>query len=363
MAEKLSFKGALLKLRKAPNDATAQARVTDEIQDRALLALDGEGNIDVAETDEGVAFASRPGRRLNSMEGRVSLSDWLSRQVPQDEACPISGRLLYKGVTTQGRPKVNWSAVPMSRRFAVAMARLNREPAAQIGQEELAASALEQEAPPVPYSRFLEEWAELAKAVEGGRPSAAQRNLHQAAKDACYHEEAPAAAGSSFPAETVSAQPAPQPGAPQGEASVAAPGAVRIVVVSSPKDHEFVTDLRTNLAGPLRAGRITLFDQNTDIQVGANVSSAIAAAVRSADIFLYICTSDMLASRGSDVQTWVTTFTNARHVPVIVRPCMLEYSALARMSALPPGGKPSREAFDSVAGIMQVVTAILAARR
>ena len=363
MAEKLSFKGALLKLRKAPNDATAQARVTDEIQDRALLTLDGEGQIDVAETEEGVAFANRPGRRLNGMEGRVSLSDWLSRQAPRDEACPISGRLLYKGVTTQGRPKVDWSVVTMPRRFAVAMARLNHEQAAQPGQEEIAAAAMKQEAPPVPYSRFLEEWAELAKAVEGGRPSAAQRNLHQASKDACYHEEAPAAAGSSFPVETVSAQPAPQPGAPQGEASVAAPGAVRIVVVSSPKDRDFVEDLRTNLAGPLRAGRITLFDQNIDIRPGANVSAALADEVRRADIFLYICTSDMLASRGSDAQTWVTTFANARHIPVLVKACMLEYSALAGKVSLPPGGKPSREAFDSVAGLMQVVAAILAARR
>jgi hypothetical protein len=160
--------------------------------------------------------------------------------------------------------------------------------------------------------------------------------------------------------ETVTAQPEP---VPVPTAQVAASGAVRIVVVSSPKDHDFVTDLRTNLAGPLRAGRITLFDQNIDIKPGANTSAVVADEVRRADIFLYVCTSDMLATRGSDVQTWVTTFANARHIPVLVKACMLEYSALASKVPLPPGGKPSREAFDSVAGLMQVVTAILAARR
>jgi hypothetical protein len=216
------------------------------------------------------------------------------------------------------------------------------------------------EVPPVPFSRFLGEWADLEKAVANNRATPAQRNLHQAAKDACYHEEAPAAAGSSFPVETVTAQPEP---VPVPTAQVAASGAVRIVVVSSPKDHDFVTDLRTNLAGPLRAGRITLFDQNIDIKPGANTSAVVADEVRRADIFLYVCTSDMLATRGSDVQTWVTTFANARHIPVLVKACMLEYSALASKVPLPPGGKPSREAFDSVAGLMQVVTAILAARR
>ncbi len=338
MAEKLSFKGALLKLRKTPNDATAQARVTDEIQDRALPALDGEGQIDVAETDEGVTFANRPGRRLNSMEGRVSLSDWLSRQAPQDEACPISGRLLYKGVTTQGRPKVDWSQVPMSRRFAVAMARLNHEPAAQPQQEEIAAAAMKQEAPPVPFSRFLQEWAELAKAVEGGRPSAAQRNLHQTSKDACYHEEAPAAAGSSFPVETVTAQPepglAPQPGvricAACGRAEndhdqrhqfVAqeeppkAGAAPLVVILYSGADSNLAQALRGHLRGAERQEKIAVWDLS-QIRPGAVRMDTIRERLGAARAVVWLVSPSL--EDDLNVKQMTTMSSQARQIPVLV---------------------------------------------
>ena len=379
MAEKLSFKGALLKLRKAPNDATAQARVTDEIQDRALLALDAEGNIDTGETDEGVTFANRPGRRLNSMEGRVSLSDWLSRQVPRDEACPISGRLLYKGVTTQGRPKVDWSQVPMSRRFAVAMARLNHEPAAQIGQEELAASAMKQEVPPVPFSRFLQEWAELAKAVEGGRPSAAQRNLHQASKDACYHEEAPAAAGSSFLVETVSttattagsSSPYPCGGGATGNCrtpncawpACAAPGAAPAVqtpqagapllyIKAHSSDLPWVARLRSHLTLMERRGGVEIFDE-TQIPPGVNRSDVIARNLRRAAVVLYLVSSDMLAT--IDVAAVRAAAAQARHIPFLVRPSFGVGEAFGGTSGLPRSGKPASKWDDADSCAAEVV--------
>lgn len=348
MAEKLSFKGALLKLRKAPNDATAQARVTDEIQDRALLALDGEGNIDVAETDEGVAFASRPGRRLNSMEGRVSLSDWLSRQAPRDEACPCSGRLLYKGKTTQGRPVVDWSPVAMPRRWATAMARMNREPAAQAGQEEIAAAAMTGEVPPVPFSRFLGEWSDLEKAVANNRATPAQRNLHQAAKDACYHEEAPAAAGSSFPAETVSgatgssvhrsdeqATPAPSP----SHAAAPAPGAKLVYIMAHSDEREMVKQLRKHLYAAERYGQIVVRD-SLEFEPG-NARQNQERHLARASMVVYMVSAALLADPDFVYANFVQGARSAKHIPIMARSTFAYKMVFGDVVALPRGGTVS----------------------
>lgn len=396
MAKKPTLSAALKALQANLTSRTAipedhMAVLREMLAGRRVLTLSGTA-LDIDQIEADVAHLDLTGDD-SAGDDLKTLDEALQSARPALPACPITGQALRLVKGKAGAPdrlltrdSIDWQPLTTEQRevaaYAVSIGAISPTSAAA----ESAVYGLQQKPLPPPWPRLTAAWVALRDKPKKTPAEAAQVASVQA-RLTFQRQEAPAAAGSSFPAEQVSARPepapVPQPGVrtcascgraendhdvrhpfvPQGEAPVSAPGAVRIVVVSSPKDRDFVDDLRANLAGPLRAGRVTLFDQNIDIKPGADTSAVVADEVRRADIFLYVCTSDMLASRGSDVQTWVTTFTNARHIPVLVKPCMLEYSALTGKVPLPPGGKPSRDAYDSIAGLMKVVTAIVAARR
>jgi tetratricopeptide (TPR) repeat protein len=122
--------------------------------------------------------------------------------------------------------------------------------------------------------------------------------------------------------------------------------ALRVFVSSaeSGEDEALWQKLEAQLAVLRRQGLIEIWDKG-DIAAGADRSRAADARLQVADIILLLISPDFLASDyvgGVDLDHAIARHEarTARVIPIILRPCLWQYGAFAKLQALPTDGEP-----------------------
>ena len=143
----------------------------------------------------------------------------------------------------------------------------------------------------------------------------------------------------------------------------------RLFISYSHEDTAYRNQIVAHLAGLVRGGIISSWEDRR-ITPGQDWSEAIDENLAQADIIVVLASADFLASdycSGIELQQALTRHSSGRSVlvPVIVRPCALSASPLAKIEALPEKARPvsewenrDRAWTNVVEGILRVVRLI-----
>ena len=256
----------------------------------------------------------------------------------------------------------------MPKRWAIARARLMRDEKARDGESvseafrtgELAAA----------HKRWLNEWNALAAKVEKEIATDEELQLFQQAKNACYYRkgsEASAAADKSFrepevatppipDAEKVS-DPAPVTNAIIDRGRVLLPGkAPLLYLVYDSADAAWAEKLKKSFFLSEKNGLVEIFDMSK-IPPGAKREELLPQVHRFAKVIAYLASSDLLS--WLDFREMHRLSPNARHVPVLLRPCTHQ-EAFGGLVALPRNGAPITQWSSTDSAIVEVVQGLKA---
>ena len=381
--KELTLTTAIARLNRNFEDEAAQNFIRALIGTKALLCVNAEGQLDAAKSEKSINFAKNHG--LNEMKDRVWIGEWLRTKQARSEASPCTGLLLFDGETVDpSAPTENWTGVEMPKRWAIARARLVRDEKARDGESvseafrtgELAAA----------HKRWLNEWATLAAKVEKEIATDEELQLFQRAKNACYYKvsEASAAADKSFPAvdvrpevptasiriggnvtnstlvastEGVALGGAPVTNAIIDRGRVLLPGkAPLLYLVYDSADVAWAEKLKKSFFLSEKNGLVEIFDMSK-IPPGAKREELLPQVHRFAKVIAYLASSDLLS--WLDFREMHRLSPNARHVPVLLRPCTHQ-EAFGGLVALPRNGAPITQWSSTDSAIVEVVQGLKA---
>ena len=363
--KELTLTTAIARLNRNFEDEAAQNFIRALIGTKALLCVNAEGQLDAAKSEKSINFAKA--HNLSEMRDRVWIGDWLRTKQARSEASPCTGLLLFDGETVDpSAPTENWTGVEMPKRWAIARARLVRDEKARDGESvseafrtgELAAA----------HKRWLNEWNALAAKVEKEIATDEELQLFQQAKNACYWKgsEASAAADRPFREPEVAAPPIPSSD-PASATSVTnaiidrgrvlLPGkAPLLYLVYDSADAAWAEKLKKNFVLAERNGLVEIFDLSK-IPAGGKREELLPQVHRFAKVIAYLASSDLLS--WLDFREMHRLSPNARHVPVLLRPCTHQ-EAFGGLVALPRNGAPITQWSSTDSAIVEVVQGLKA---
>lgn len=377
-AKELTLATAIARLNRNHEDEAAQNFIRGLIGTKALLCVNAEGQLDAAKTEKSVAFAKL--HSLSEMKDRVWIGDWLRTKQARSEASPCTGLLLFEGETIDtSAPTENWTGVEMPKRWAIARARLMREERARDGESvseafrtgELAAA----------HKRWLNEWNALASKVEKETATDEELQLFQQAKNACYYRkgsEASAAADKSFPevelrpevrtennppiagnvadsTEGVLLGGAPVTNAIIDRGRVLLPGkAPLLYLVYDNADAAWAEKVKKNFFLSEKNGLVEIFDVSK-IPPGAKREELLPQVHRFAKVIAYLSSIDLLS--WLDFREMYRASPNARHIPVLLRPCAHK-ETFGGLVPTPQNGVPITQWAHTDQAIVEVVQAL-----
>lgn len=360
-AKELTLTTAIARLNRNHEDEAAQNFIRGLIGTKALLCVNPEGQLDAAKSEKSINFAKNHG--LTEMRDRVWIGEWLRTKQARSEASPCTGLLLFDGETIDpSAPTENWTGVEMPKRWAIARARLLRDEKARDGESvseafrtgELAAA----------HKRWLNEWNALAQKVEKEIATDEELQLFQQAKNACYYKvsEASAAADKPFREPEVADPPIPAAESISNPASVTnsiidrgrvlLPGkAPLLYLVYDSADAAWAEKLKKNFFLAEKNGLVEIFDLSK-IPPGAKREDLLPQVHRFAKVIAYLASSDLLS--WLDFREMHRLSPNARHVPVLLRPCTHQ-EAFGGLRPLPQNNAPITQWSSTDSAIVEVV--------
>lgn len=324
---------------------------------RRVLTLSGT-TLDIDQIESDVAHLDLSGDD-SAGDDLKTLDEAMQSARPALPACPVTGQSLRLVKGKNGQPdqlltkdKIDWQPLTTEQREVAAYAVSIGAITPTSTSAESAAYNLRQNPLPPPWPRLTSAWVALRDKPKKTPAEAAQVASVQA-RLTFQRQEAPAAAGSSFPAETVSAQPEPAP-APSARQDMAptTTGAPLLYIKAHSSDLPWVARLRSHLTLMERRGGVEVFDE-TQIPPGATRSDLIARNLRRAAVVLYLVSSDMLAT--IDVAAVKAAAAQARHIPFLVRPSFGMGEAFGGSVALPRNGVPASKWSDNDSCAAEVV--------
>lgn len=384
-AKELTLESAISRLNKNHEDEAAQDLIRKLIGTKKLLCVGPEGQLLAAATVKSINFAKA--HDLNEMKDRLWLGEWLQTKTGRSEASPCTGLVLFEGETVDpSAPTENWTGVEMPRRFAIARARILREEKARDGEsvsEAFRTGELE-----AAHKRWLKEWGELARKIENETATDEELQLYQRAKNACYYRKGPeasAAADKSFPEvelkPEVRTETKPQTasihiagnvtdstliastggavlgGAPVTNAivdrgRVLLPGkAPLLYLVYDSADAAWAEKVKKNFFLSEKNGLVEIFDVSK-IPPGAKREELLPQVHRFAKVIAYLASGDLLS--WLDFREIYRLSPNARHVPVLLRPCAHK-EAFGDFTPTPQNGVPITQWAHTDQAIVEVV--------
>ena len=368
-AKELTLTTAIARLNRNHEDEAAQNFIRGLIGTKALLCVNPEGQLDAAKSEKSINFAKNHG--LTEMRDRVWIGEWLRTKQARSEASPCTGLLLFDGETIDpSAPTENWTGVEMPKRWAIARARLLRDEKARDGESvseafrtgELAAA----------HKRWLNEWNALAQKVEKEIATDEELQLFQQAKNACYYRkgsEASAAADKSFREPEVAAPPIPSTEAEKvsdpasvtnaimDRGRVLLPGkAPLLYLVYDSADAAWAEKLKKSFFLSEKNGLVEIFDMSK-IPAGARRDDLLPQVQKFAKVIAYLASSDLLS--WLDFREMHRLSPNARHIPVLLRPCTHQ-EAFGGLVAVPRNGAPITQWSSTDSAIVEVVQGLKA---
>ncbi len=373
---KITLNSALKALAAGKTSDEEKAYLRVETFGLALIRVDADGKPDVGDTQDAIAHYKET-RQVP--DGGKTLDDLLPQNTK--EACPVTGDALFRGCANG----VDWSPVSRDLRLVAAYAVETGAVTAMTGSAENAVWALKQTDPPPPWPKLAAAWAKLLKREADGTLTPDEARLVALVKARLVWtkpREPNYVAPAPQPAGAPAAPPAPEPPLGQmivGNGNITSANSVvtgkaddepvLIYVMVAYKDAPIFHELKKQFVLPIRAGKVRLVARPADCH--GVVKEWIASHKERASIILYLTTSDLLAG-DDDVDTTIATYRQARHLPVYVAPCGLEYTALKPLTGLPRSGRPLSKAsqqgdtdgwyVEVQQGVMEVVNYLLQQR-
>lgn len=207
MSKPMKIAEALARIAKNRADEDALAVARQQIGTRAVIMLKAgtDDLLDPKETLDAMQHAAM--LRVERIPGGITLEAWLAAARQDAEACPITGRPLYKGRVEVPRPGglpprvVDWSPVPAELRLVAAYR-------AELGvavPPDLAVASLTAPQLPVEWERARQTPMNLSARIPSASDVDARRDAERAARRAAVAAAGYAAAASALRAKIAEA--------------------------------------------------------------------------------------------------------------------------------------------------------------
>ena len=345
---------AIKALNASHENKDALTALRKEVGPLSVLVKDEGGKLDAAEILDALRHCERTGEA--GVPGGQTIEQWLTERAPEQEACPVTRRPLYKNKVQVERPPlsplvVDWSGISRERRLVAAY----RAEVQGFSDPDLATAALRMADLPLDWRTAERDQRELF-AVQ--KPTPHQRELRERIDARLSFQKEPAASRSFGEPSGLPSALASAPSTIVGSAD--APPLFVILCNGAAKNH--ATDLKSHLSPYVRAKIMRVWTIG-DIPAGAVRSALIARQLGDAKVVVHLCEARYLNSSFVDCDgVPVTEFASfdhlvrlpplrileealnlaptARHVPVLLTTCDLSYSALSGKRPLPRNEKP-----------------------
>jgi len=381
-----------------------------------VIALE-EQTLDIEQTLSDLGLLKDTGGTVASTESKT-LVEALTSGRPLLPSCPVTRQPLRKVRGKNGAPDreetqdgIDWQGIDTTWRevagFAAELGRIETSPA-RVPYE------LRQTPPPPPWPELQKKWVVLKGKAH--KSEAEEALVSRVLRRLVFQRppEAPAAAGSSFP----EAAPVSVSGNVQGSATIAGTGDIvhkggydrplpppdynpcadatgpcrsqdcrfpdcagdtqrkamaadlqrtfrptgpkLIYIMACAEDAGWVDRLNEHLRPLESRGLIELFDERR-IPPGAVMTADRHAKLARAAMVIYVVSASLLSDPKFSYPNTLNAAKLAKHVPVIARSCLYQYTFGADLAVLPQSGEPLSGASDRDRAVRQVAEAILAA--
>jgi hypothetical protein len=120
---KMKLTDAIKALNASHENKDALAALRKEVGPLSVLVKDEGGKLDAAEILDALRHCERTGEA--GVPGGQTIEQWLTERAPEQEACPVTRRPLYKNKVQVERPPlsplvVDWSGISRERRLVAA---------------------------------------------------------------------------------------------------------------------------------------------------------------------------------------------------------------------------------------------------
>lgn len=320
---------AIKALNASHENKDALAALRKEVGPLSVLVKDEGGKLDAAEILDALRHCERTGEA--GVPGGQTIEQWLTERAPEQEACPVTRRPLYKNKVQVERPPlsplvVDWSGISREHRLVAAY----RAEVQGFSDPDLATAALRMADLPLDWRTAERDQRELF-AVQ--KPTPHQRELRERIEARLSFQKEPAASRSFGEPSGLPSALASAPSTIVDSAD--APPLFVILCDGAAMNH--ATDLKSHLSPYVRAKIMRVWTLG-DIPAGAVRSALIARQLGDAKAVVHLCEARYLNS--SFVEEALNLAPTARHVPVLLTTCDLSYSALSGKRPLPRNEKP-----------------------
>lgn len=384
MAKILTLDHALAQLK---TQLAGGAKISDEAGQllmqktagRAVLHMTG-AVLDVAETLSAIEFCNETGETSGG-DGCKTLSEVLAKPSGLP-ACGITGRAL-RGNKTTTTPVIDYTNMLDLYRETLAYAADAGKIGTDLHSAEMAVYQIQvKPTPPPPWPGLVKEWTTIRDAKDPTPSQAAQKARVLArlrfnktgtpsptvvsglAGDAIENRprqvHGPMAEVVDAPRPVVPPPPAPMPVVWSGAYR---PKVVILVADECPKDASMATELRKHIGPSQRRLKYEIWS-TTEGDSGYNKGEILESQIKTADIFLYLCSSDLFAGtvmgRYDLHQSLMDRFPGKdgyRHIPIMIRSASVP-APLSAQVHLPRSGKPVDESSSRDSAWVEIVNGI-----
>jgi hypothetical protein len=300
-----------------PSNTEARAALASAIGGDACLVLETDGKISVQKSLDCKEFLEdlgQPRAVSGRYKGALTLSEFLDRgkrRLLCDPSTPENVALDRDGIS-QDDAAINWGGVPEERlvlvRLGRELGRLSNRPdpdRRRDWSEALRAKTLAD-----PWVSITQEWTKLTPAER------------DALKDSLIYRSVRDHRVKSVQMEEVLPPLPPPPISPTSK--------VKVVLLCATDDANYVAEFRMHAKG--LEGIADIWDVR-DVRPGALTQLFLADQFKTAQVFLHFLSASYLST---SYPANVEMFATARHIPILLRPCILpDNSYLATKRGLP----------------------------
>lgn len=333
------------RLNKDPNDAKGRKTLARMLGGYCALRLDDAGKILASETEAAIEYCEDSG---DDAPKAITFAEWEKRSLKQREACPVTRRALLNGELrierAHGLPavSVNWSPISIPLREVAAY----RAEVEGFSDSVAAVAALSAGTLPTDWALAKRDWLDLLSLP---KPTLQQRSLVDRVRERLIFQQPKTLLIASernanpesdelrqlaserglekVPGETEASWRLRLKDAYQGNASQAP----LVVVLYTTEDRRFFEELETYMKPMCRQGIVSLWGCGS-IPAGAVTRDYIARQVERAALVVTLVSADFLANFELNDTALTAVGRRQRVYPVVVRPCMLGMSPLAKLA-------------------------------
>ena len=316
------------RLNKDPNDVKGRKTLARMLGGYCALRLDDAGKILASETEAAIEYCEDSG---DDAPKAITFAEWEKRSLKQREACPVTRRALLNGELrierAHGLPavSVNWSPISIPLR-EVAAYRAEADGFA----DPVAAVAALSGVLPTDWAWAQRDWLDLLSLP---KPTPQQRALVDRVRERLIFQQPKTPASernvnvNHNALQPLTSNHGLKEDAQQGNVCQAP----HVVVLYTTEDRRFFEELETYMKPMCRQGIVSLWGCGS-IPAGAVTRDYIARQMERAALVVTLVSADFLANFELNDTALTAVGRRQRVYPVVVRPCMLGMSPLAKLA-------------------------------